>query len=126
LVGNSNDVPDATASFSQMGLLATAKMLMAFMGLSLGRFLNPKLEVFLIMTIAADLTKEWGEAGFKERSETAMRDFVDAAVDKKWISCRPCDSVESIQEAFGDIIKGSVPPSEAVVLNVGKSVSQFS
>jgi hypothetical protein len=78
--------------------------------------------MFLVYDISAALVKEWGRDGFKERSEEAMQDFLNAAMDKKWIQRRNCTTLEAVREGYRDIVKGIVPPSEAVVLDVSKAL----
>jgi hypothetical protein len=123
VIGNSQDVSDAASTSAQFGLVTKIKVMLMFMGLgSIASYLRPKLDLFLIVDIRAALSKEWGHDGFKERSENAMQDFVTAAVDKKWIQRRSCTTLKSVREGYSDIVKGIVPPSEAIVLDVSKAL----
>ena len=127
VVGNSHGVPDAVSTFSSFGYIATLKMMLAFMGWGgwLAKYLNPKLEVFLIMTVSAQLTQDWGAEGFQKRYETAMQDFTKAAVDKGWMTCKQCNDMKEIKDAYQGIVEGTIPPNEAVILNVGNAVADL-
>jgi hypothetical protein len=123
-VGNSQNVSDAEWTFTQFGLVAKLKTMLMFMGFGsiASYFLRPKLDLFLIIDVSAALLKEWGRDGYNERFENATQDFLNAAMDKKWIQRRICTTLESVREGYRDIVKGIVPPSEAIVLDVSKAL----
>jgi hypothetical protein len=126
-VGNSNDISEASSTFKQFSFVGTVKMIMAFMGIKLFRnWLNPKLELFLVMDILDELKCELGQDKLNDRLDAAMKSFVDAIIDNRWMSIRACDTLTSIQQAHIDICKGVVPPSEAVVVDMVKAVKSCS
>jgi len=82
------------------------------------RSLNPPLEMFFAPTVINELLAKWGQVELDRKTNAALSEFVDAAVDKGWINVNRCEDIESIQEAYQRIVSGKVPPSEAVVLEV--------
>lgn len=120
-VGNSNDVPEPT--FTQLGFIATLKMMLALMGFKwLLGWLNPKLEFYLVLDTLDEMKSELGHEELNKRLDEAMTLFVDAVLTNKLMSVRFCDNLTSIQQAQNDICKGLVPPSEAIVLDMVNAV----
>lgn len=88
----------------------------------LGGWLNPKLEPYLVMDTLAEMMNKLGKEGLNQRLDVAVEQFVEATMKNKWMSVRFCDNMTSIQLAQNDICKGTVLPSEAVVLDMVNAV----
>jgi len=67
------------------------------------------------------LSNEWGNEELKKKLEQVTKDFVETA--SEWIMVRKCETVPSSKKGFQDILEGSVPPSEAIALDVAKAVA---
>jgi hypothetical protein len=125
-VGNSHNVPDNISTFKNFSLKASIKMMWTMMGLPGGwlinKLINPKLELFLIMTINAKLAQEWGAEVHQQRFEQFMTDFAEAAAENNWMTVKRCADLSSIREGYTSICQGNIPPSEVVLLDVGAAV----
>lgn len=82
------------------------------------RRLNPQLEMFFAPTVINALLSRWGREEMDRKSDAALTDFVDAAVDQGWIHVERSETPEAIQAAYRRIVQGKVPPSEAVILSL--------
>jgi len=124
-VGNSTSTPDAESTFATFSYIATFKMILSMMGAPswIRGWMNPTQELYLIMDTSAELKAKWGSEKYKATIEEYTRTFCEAALSNKWMSTRNCETEESIEQAFADIMNGTVPPTEAVVLNVAKAVA---
>jgi hypothetical protein len=122
-VGNSSSTPEATSTFSTFSYIATLKMIMSMMGAPnwIRSWLNPTQELYLIFHTTDELKAKWGTEKYKATIEEYTKTFCVAA--SKWMSTRVCETEDSIETAYGDIMNGNVPPTEAVVLNVAKAVA---
>jgi hypothetical protein len=125
-VGNTHDVPDESSTSKHFSAIGTMKLIMTFMGISnwIRKWLTPQLELFLVMDIMQELKQELGQEELDERLDAAMKLFVDTIIDKNWTSIRTCDTLDSIQQAHVDICRGTVKPSEAVVLDMITAVKK--
>lgn len=125
-IGNASDAPDKDSTFASFTAYAKVKMMLTILGAPqwIRSRMNPTQELFLIMDIIPQLLGEWGKEKYLQTLEDYTKKFCDEA--GKWMKERPCDTEESIQSAFGDILTGSVPPSEFVTLNVAKAVAHRS
>ena len=108
------------ASFSYY---ATFKAILSMMGAPawIRSWMNPVQEIYLIWDDMSALKKEWGQTKLQSTTREYALTFCKAAKD--WISIRRCESEESIQQAFTDMLDGTILPSETVVLDVIKAVS---
>lgn len=124
VVGNSSGTPDNQSTFSSFPMGAKAKMLLTMMGAPgiLTRWINPVQELYLIFNDIIYLKKEWGIEKFQKTLDEYVNIFCTAA-SGKWISIRTCENEESIQAAFSEIVQGSVPPTETIILDVAKAVA---
>ena len=122
-IGNSSGTPDQDSTFACFSTYAKMKMILTFMGAPswIRKWMNPTQELFLIMETTPAMKKEYGLEKYRAKMREQAKSFCAEA--SKWISVRNCSTEESIRKAFEDIIQGSVPPSEAVVLDVTKAVS---
>lgn len=84
------------------------------------RRLNPHLEMFFAPTVIRELLARWGQDDMDRKSDAALKQFVDSAIDGKWINVSRSESVESSQAAYQKIVLGQVPPSEAVILSLSE------
>lgn len=123
LVGNASGTPDKDSTGSGFTAYAKVKMLLTIMGGPkwIRKRMNPTQELFLIMDTSAALQEEHGKEKYLQIVEDYTKTFCDEA--SKWMKARKCDTEESIHSAFEDIMEGSVPPSEFVLLDVAKAVA---
>ncbi len=82
------------------------------------RRLSPRLEMFFAPTVINELLSRWGREEMDRKSDAALAQFVDAAVDEGWIRVVRSETPEAAQEAYRRIVQGEVPPSEAVILSL--------
>lgn len=87
----------------------------------LASWLNPVQELYLIMNDAAALKKEWGLEKYNRTVVEYGLTFCKAA--SAWITVRNCSTEESIEQAFVDVVQGTIPPSETIVMDVVKAVA---
>mmetsp|Transcript_6149 Transcript_6149/g.9442 ORF Transcript_6149/g.9442 Transcript_6149/m.9442 type:complete len:106 (-) Transcript_6149:39-356(-) len=101
-----------------------AKMFLTMMGASgiLTKWINPVQELYLIFNDIVYLKKEWGIEKFQKTLEDYVNIFCTAA-SGKLITIRTCENEKSIQAAFSEIVQGSVPPTETIILDVAKAVA---
>jgi Protein of unknown function (DUF2855) len=123
VVGNASGTDDKKATFSSFTTYETLKLVLTMMGAPsfITNWLNPTQELYLIMNDAAALKREWGLEKYNKTIIKYGLAFCKAA--EKWITIRRCDTESSIEQAYVDIVKGTVPPSETIVLDVAKAVS---
>jgi hypothetical protein len=124
VVGNSSNTEEKRGSISTFSYYATFKLILSMMGVPawMTHWLNPVQELYLIWEDLFALKKEWGQAKLQATTREYGLKFCEAA--KEWISIRRCESVESIQKAFTDMLDGTILPSETIVLDVIKAVAQ--
>ena len=125
-IGNSSSTPENESSFALFPMKAKIKMLLTMMNFSwLSSWLNPVEELYLVFKDLEDLESEEGLEKMQTTLKEYERLFCKAASvpGKEWITVRSCDSEDSIQAAFRDIVKGTVLPSETIVLDVVKAVA---
>ena len=122
-IGNASGGPDKDTAFANFTVYAKIKMILTMMGGPkwIRSSMNPTQELFLIMDTMQVLLEEWGKEKYLQTLEDYTKAFCDEA--GKWMKERKCETEETIQSAFEDIVQGSVPPSEFVVLDVGKAVA---
>lgn len=82
------------------------------------RRLNPTLEMFFAPTVINMLLDRWGKDEMDRRSDAALKQFVDAAIDGNWITVTRAADLESIQSAYQRVISGRIAPSEAVIISL--------
>jgi hypothetical protein len=80
--------------------------------------LNPRLEMFFAPTVINELLARWGQEAMDQKSDAALQQFVDAAIDRGWISVTRSEDVNAIQSTYQRIVSGQVPPSEAVIISL--------
>lgn len=125
-IGNSSSTSESESSFAIFPIKAKIKMLLTIMNFPwLSSWLNPVEELYLIFKDLEDLESDVGLEQMQASLKEYERLFCKAASvpGKEWITVRSCDSEDSIQAAFGDIVKGTVLPSETIVLDVVKAVA---
>jgi hypothetical protein len=122
VIGNSSGTPEEKSTFACLSLYAKVKMMLTMFGAPvwIRSWMNPTQELFLIMDIMAALKEEWGLEKLNATKQEYTQTFCKHAVD--WMKVRDCSTSESIQKAFQDIVQGTVPPSEAIVLDVATAV----
>lgn len=122
-IGNASATPDKESTFATFSLIASVKLILTMMGAPaiLSSWMNPVQELYLIMNDMADLEKEWGPEKLRSTQNEYVQIFCKAAVE--WISVRTCDTEESVQNAFAEIVEGTVPPSETIILDAVKAVA---
>ncbi len=67
------------------------------------------------------MKKEYGESKFKELQKEISFSFCKFA--EKYILVREATTEDNVEQAFSEILKGSVSPSETIVLDVAKAVA---
>lgn len=82
------------------------------------RRLNPGLEMFFAPAVINALIDRWGQEEMDRKSDLALQQFVDAAIDAGWMSVSRCEDIDAIQSAYRRIIAGEIPPSEAVIVSL--------
>lgn len=85
------------------------------------RRLNPHLEMFFAPTVIKELLARWGQDEMDRKSDAALQQFVDSAIDGGWINVDRSESIESIQAAYQKIVLGQVPPAEAIILSLSEA-----
>ena len=122
VIGNASGTDDKKATFSAFTMYETVKLVLLMMGAPtfILNWMNPIQELYLIPPDLVAFKKEWGLEKYNKTYWSYGLAFCKAA--EKWISVRKCDTESSIEEAFVDIMAGSVPPSEAIILDVVKAV----
>lgn len=122
-IGNASGTADKDSSIAAFTALAKCKMILTMTGGPkwVRNLMNPTQELFLIMDTMQVLIEEWGKEKYLENIELYTKRFCDEA--SKWIRERKCETEDAIQSAFGDIVQGSVPPSEFVLIDVAKAVA---
>jgi len=123
VIGNSSGASDKESTFATFSMYATVKMVLTMMGNGwLRSMMNPKQEIFLIFDIMNVLLKEWGKEKYAQTIEEYTKLFCDTAMHQWDMTMRLCDTEETIQKAFEDIVEGNVPPIEYIILNTSKAV----
>lgn len=124
-VGNTSNTSDDKSTFSILSMFGMAKMILTMMGAPsfFTSWMNPVVEPYLIMTDMAELKSKWGNEKLDTMQKDYTRIFCKAAASNGWISIRTCDTEESIQKAFSDIVQGLIPPSETIILDTIKAVA---
>lgn len=84
--------------------------------------LNPPLEMFFAPTVINELLLRWGDEEVTQRTDVALRQFVDAAIDEGWMTVTRCEDLDAIQTAYKKILSGQLPPSEAVIVSLEQCV----
>lgn len=84
---------------------------------------KPQTELFLVLRTMQEFNKEWGPDKVEEKLEQATVDFVESQ-RKNIVIARSDESLADIQEAFTAICEGSVPPSKAIIVDVGSAVTK--
>ncbi|CAB9501277.1 Protein of unknown function (DUF2855) [Seminavis robusta] len=124
VVGNSSGSPEKESTFANFSFFATVKMILTMTMIFptwVTNALNTKQDLYLIFVTVEALTKDWGTDKYLKTLEDYTKLFCTAAKD--WgVKVRDCGSEESIQQAFQEIVEGTVPPSECVVVDVAKAV----
>jgi len=122
-VGNSSGTSDKESTFASFSITGTLKMVFTMMNWLpwLCSMLNPVEELYLIVNDMKEMTEENGIETNRALGRYYEDLFCEAA--SKWISVRNCDTEESIRNAFSDIVEGTVPPSETIILDVAKAVA---
>ena len=125
-IGNASGAPDKDSTFASFTAYAKVKTLLTILGGPkwIRSRMNPTQELFLVTDIMPQLIDEWGKEKYLQTLEDYTKTFCDEA--GKWMKERSCDTEESVQAAFEDILKGDVPPSEFVTLDVAKAVAHRS
>lgn len=124
-IGNASGTANKQSTFASFSMIAKVKLVLTMMGAPsmFSSWMNPVQELYLIFNHMADLKKEWGAEKLRATLNEYERIFCKAATDEEWISVRTCDTEESIQKAFEEIVQGTVPPSETIILDVVKAVA---
>jgi len=126
-VGASSGAPPSESAFKYFSIYATVKMVLDMMNILqwLASYMNPVQELYLVFKDMADYQAEVGIEQLQATVKEYERLFCRAASTpgKEWITVRNCESEESIQAAFSDIVQGTIPPSETIVLDVVKAVA---
>jgi hypothetical protein len=113
------------STFTAFGLPGFLKMFIDMMGPQpiknwASRNLNPQLEMFFAPTVIKELLDRWGQDEMDRKSDAALQGFVDSAVDRGWITVDRSENTDSIQAAYEKIVRGQVPPSEAIILSLAE------
>ena len=124
VVGNSSNTDDKKGTVATFSYYAIVKMICAMTGLPsfLHSWMHPTQEFFLIWEDVAAMKKLYGDEKFKKISKEKCLLFCQTAKEK-WMSIREAKTEEEIEKAFTDILDGSVPPTETIVLDVESSVA---
>ncbi|NND67238.1 MAG: DUF2855 family protein [Halioglobus sp.] len=121
-VGGTHSEAEASVftAFGPSGFLKMFIDMMAPQGIKnwAARNLNPKLEMFFAPTVINELIAQWGRDELTRRTDAALTEFVDAAVDSGWIAVARSETPEAAQAAYRRIVEGKVPPAEAVILTL--------
>jgi hypothetical protein len=123
VVGNSSNTEEKRATMASFSYYATFKAILSMMGAPawIRSWMTPVQEIYLIWDDMSALKREWGQ----ERLQSTTREYalIFCKAAKGWIAIRRCESEESIQKAFTDMLDGTILPSETIVLDVVKAVS---
>jgi Protein of unknown function (DUF2855) len=121
-IGNSANVENQQSTFAYFSTYATIKLMLTFMGAPawVRSWMNPTQELYLITDDKDELTKKWGADKFRETQKEYARLFCDSVKD--WIRIRECDTEQAIGKAFTDMLEGSIPPTETIVLDAAKAL----
>jgi hypothetical protein len=123
VIGNASGTEDKKTTFSSLTTYGSMKLIMTMMGMPsfiLNR-MNPIQEVYLIPPDMTLMKTEWG---LEKYNETMIEyGFVFCKAMEKLITIRRCDTEGSIEQAFVEIVSGTVPPTGAIVLDIVKAVS---
>ena len=84
------------------------------------RRLSPGLEMFFAPTVINILLDRWGREEMDKRSDKALRQFVDAAIDGGWIEVTRAEDIPAIQSAYQKVISGEISPAEAVIISLAE------
>mmetsp|Transcript_2359 Transcript_2359/g.3201 ORF Transcript_2359/g.3201 Transcript_2359/m.3201 type:complete len:431 (+) Transcript_2359:31-1323(+) len=124
-IGNASGTANKQSTFASFSMIAKVKLMLTMVGAPamFSSWMNPVQELYLIFNGMADLKKEWGAEKLRATLNEYERIFCKAATDEEWISIRTCDTEESIQKAFAEIVQGTVHPSETIILDVVKAVA---
>lgn len=122
-IGNASGTADKESTFAHFSPYATLKMMLTMMGGPqwIRSRMNPKAELFLIMDTMKVLIGEWGKDKYLATLEEYTKTFCEEA--SKWMQPRNCETEDTIKASFQDIVKGTVPPSEYVVLDVAAALA---
>ena len=74
--------------------------------------------MFFAPTVINELLAQWGRENLDAKSDAALTQLVDAALENGWITVKRCENLQDAQAAYKDIVTGQVPPSEAVVISL--------
>jgi len=123
VIGNASSQDDKDSTFACFSMYAMVKLMLTMAGAPsfLRKWMNPSMELFLIMDVSAELTAEWGQEKFNAMVEQATIDFVKAA--SEWMTVCHCNTDALITKAFDDIMAGTIPPSDAIIVDVAKAVA---
>ena len=121
-VGGTHSDADASI-FTSFGFSGFLKMIVdmiapQFVKSWASRRLSPRLEMFFAPTVINELLASWGQEEFDRKSNIALSQFVDTAIDESWIHVDRSERLEDIQAAYKKIVLGQVPPSQAVILSL--------
>jgi hypothetical protein len=123
VVGNASNTNDKDSTFASFSVYATIKLMLTMMGAPtwIRSWMQPVQELYLIMDDMELLKSQWGITKLQSTQKEYARMFCQAA--KTWIRIRTCHDEKSIQAAYTDILDGTVPPSEAIVVDVAHAVA---
>ena len=123
VVGNSSGTEDKAGTFKTFSYVAMLKMMLAMMGLPawMHSWMQPKQQFYAIWEDMADMTKEYGAEKSKQLSKEKSLEFCKWA--KGWMSVTEATTEEEVEQAFVDILQGSVPPTKFVAIDVAKAVA---
>jgi NADPH:quinone reductase-like Zn-dependent oxidoreductase len=121
-VGGTHSNADASI-FTAFGLSGFCKMFIDMIAPQAmkswaSRNLNPRLEMFFAPTVITQLLALWGKEAMDQKSDKALGQFVNAAIEEGWIEVDRSENVEDIQAAYKNIVLGQVPPSHAIILSL--------
>lgn len=123
VIGNASAAKEKASTFAALTPVASMKLVLTLMGAPswIRKLLNPTQELFLIADTKQALEAEWG----REQYQTVQAEHRDSfcAAASQWIKVRRCETEETIQQAFHEIVDGTVLPSEAIVLNMAKATA---
>ena len=86
----------------------------------LDKHLHPPLEMFFAPSVLTQLIELWGSDELDAKCEAALSEFVDAAIDNRWIAVVRAEQPAAIQSEYLRIVEGTVPPSEAVLVTLAE------
>jgi hypothetical protein len=86
------------------------------LGAGAGDLPGPAPEFFFAPTRVGKRAEDWGPAGLEQRVAEAWAPFCEWTGE--WLETIPAAGFEGLQDAYAEVIEGSVPPSSAHVISL--------